>query len=83
MSTFAERFQANPEQEIPKIIFATCAFVFYLLVVFIMYFVIMYKGWGLSVQSWGWMIFLWLINLIVGGISQVAKTAVKKVDGED
>ena len=31
-----------------------------IIVAIIMHFVIMYKGWGLTVQSWGWLISLWL-----------------------
>ena len=78
MSTFSERYAKNPEEQLPKIIFAISFFVLYLLVVVITHFVIMYKGWGLSVQSWGWMIFLWLTAGLVGGIKQTIHSAINK-----
>ena len=51
-----------------KAMFA-CAYGLFLFVfAIIMHFVIMYKGWGLSVKSWGWCIFLWIVSGIVTSI---------------
>jgi len=37
---------------------------------FVVGFLIMIKGWGMEVQSWGWLIGGWMISIILTGLTQ-------------
>jgi len=53
--------------------------IFGTVVILITHFVVMYKGWGLSVQSWPWMIFLWLSAAIVTCVKDKLIKLIKEV----
>lgn len=62
-----------------KVLFTIVMWVVFILVAVIMHFVIMYQGWGQSVQSWGWIIFLACCGMVVGGIKHTVISALKKI----
>jgi len=56
------------EAEDAKLVFVGLWAVFTIIFAIVMHFVIMIKGWGLSVQSGGWLIFLMICCVITGVI---------------
>ena len=56
------------ESEGAKLVFVALWAVFTIIFAIVMHFVVMIKGWGLSVQSWGWLIFLGICCVVLGVI---------------
>lgn len=69
----------DSETLLAKILFTTVMWVVAILFAIVMNFVIMYRGWGQSVQSWGWIIFLACCGGVVGGIKHIVVEAIKKI----
>jgi hypothetical protein len=53
--------------------------VFFIFFAAIIQFVIMYKGWGQSVKSWCWMLFLWALIGINCSIKDYIIKKIKKL----
>ena len=60
----------------PKLAFITISSVLVAFIGVVMHFVIMYNGWGLSVKSWCWMLFLWAL---IGINCSIKDYIVKKI----
>jgi len=67
------------DQVAQKGIFLFLYCIFATVVALITHFVVMYKGWGLSVQSWTWMIFLWISMGIVTCVKDKLIKLIKEV----
>jgi len=66
------------EAEGAKTAFLMCYAMFSIFFMVVMHFVILMKGWGLSIHSWSWMIFFWVACVIVTIIKDIAIKAINK-----
>jgi hypothetical protein len=74
-----KEYYSGTESETAKVILGVVLFLFSIVFIVVMHFVIFYKGWGLSVVSWPWLIFLWIMAGIVNMVKDWAHKAVKKI----
>ena len=82
MSPQSPIFRSNDTDEelAQKGIFLVCISFLTIIWCFASYFIVLIKGWGLEVQSWGWMFFIWFVLIAVGVLKDIAIKIIKKID---
>ena len=73
------KIERYDESQGAKIAFLMCYAMFSIFFMVIIHFVVLIYGWGLSVHSWGWMIFFWVACVIVTMIKDAAIKAINEV----